>query len=104
MMTKVTQFLRQYPWVVAATVVGILGVVANLAVGEQVSRWLVTGFAAVVGLHQGAQMVRSLLNKQWGLDVLAITAIVGALRAIRETNPRTKHRAVDSMGVQRARV
>jgi len=67
MMTKVTQFLRQYPWVVAATVVGIIGVVANLAVGEQV-------------------------------------AIVGALRAIRETNPRTKHRAVDSMGVQRARV
>ena len=104
MMTKVTQFLRQYPWVVAATVVGILGVVANLAVGEQVARWLVTGFAAVVALHQGAQMVRSLLNKQWGLDVLAITAIVGALRAIRATNPRTKHRAVDSMGVQRARV
>ena len=104
MMTKVTQFLRQYPWVVAATVVGILGVVANLAVGEQVARWLVTGFAAVVGLHQGAQMVRSLLNKQWGLDVLAITAIVGALRAIRKTNPRTKHRAVDSMGVQPARV
>ena len=109
MMTKVTQFLRQYPWVVAATVVGILGVVANLAVGEQVARWLVTGFAAVVALHQGAQMVRSLLNKQWGLGVLALTAIVstllvGALRAIRETNPRPKQRAVDSMSVQRARV
>ena len=78
-MTQATRFLRQYPWVVAATLVGILGVVAHLEIGEQVARWLVTGFATVVALHQGTQMVRSLLNKQWGLDVLAVTAIVSTL-------------------------
>ena len=78
-MTQATRFLRQYPWVVAATLVGILGVVAHLGIGEQVARWLVTGFATVVALHQGTQMVRSLLNKQWGLDVLAVTAIVSTL-------------------------
>ena len=37
-------------------------------------------------------------------EVVDLVAIVGALRAIRETNPRTKQRAVDSMSVQRARV
>jgi hypothetical protein len=102
-MTQATRFLRQYPWVVAATLVGILGVVAHLGIGEQVARWL--GIIIGVGLMVIAAagflpaIVGALLQ-----EVVDLVAILGALRAIRDARPRTKRRAVDSTSVQRARI
>jgi heavy metal translocating P-type ATPase len=71
--------IKRYPWVVAALLVGIAGLsLGSLASGE-VTRWLVTGFAALVALWQGIGMVRSILSGHWGLDILAVTAIVATL-------------------------
>ena len=71
--------IKRYPWVVAALLVGIAGLsLGSLASGE-VTRWLVTGFAALVALWQGTGMVRSILGGHWGLDILAVTAIVATL-------------------------
>jgi heavy metal translocating P-type ATPase len=71
--------IKRYPWVVAAVLVGIAGLsLGSLASGE-VTRWLVTGFAALVALWQGIEMVRSILGGHWGLDILAVTAIVATL-------------------------
>jgi len=71
--------IKRYPWVVAALLVGIAGLsLGSLASGE-VTRWLVTGFAALVALWQGTGMVRSILSGHWGLDILAVTAIVATL-------------------------
>ena len=71
--------IKRYPWVVAALLVGIAGLsLGSLASGEA-TRWLVTGFAALVALWQGTGMVRSILGGHWGLDILAVTAIVATL-------------------------
>ena len=73
------RFLRRYPWVLAAVLVGSTGLVIQSLGGAELARWIVTGFAAVVAAHQGFHMVQSLLNKRWGLDVLAVTAIIATL-------------------------
>lgn len=72
-------FLRRYPWVLAAVLVGSVGLIIQSLGGEEPARWIVTVFAAVVAAHQGIHMVQSLLNKKWGLDVLAVTAIIATL-------------------------
>ena len=71
-MGKIFERVRQYPWVVAASVVGILGLALQGSVEGVLSQWLVSIFVAIVAAHQGIHMVRSLLKKQWGLDVLAV--------------------------------
>jgi len=78
-MGKIVRFLRRYPWVLAAVLVGSTGLVIQSIGGAELARWIVTGFAAVVAAHQGVHMVQSLLNKRWGLDVLAVTAIIATL-------------------------
>jgi heavy metal translocating P-type ATPase len=78
-MGKILRFLRRYPWVVASIIVGAVGLILQSAVGGELARWMVSAFAGIVALQQGIHMVRSLARKQWGLDVLAVTAIVATL-------------------------
>lgn len=71
--------LKRYPWVIAALAVGGIGLGLNLLGYADLTRWWVTAFAGVVALWQGVAMVRSLLSGHWGLDVLAVTAIISTL-------------------------
>jgi heavy metal translocating P-type ATPase len=73
------RFVRRYPWVVAALVVGAVGLVVNLGPWREIVPWFVGGFAGLVGLLEGVRMVRSLLARRIGLDVLAVTAIFATL-------------------------
>lgn len=73
------RFIRRYPWVVAALVVGGAGLTLQVAGWDEPSRWLVTGFASLIALLQGVGMVRSILAGHLGLDILAVTAIVATL-------------------------
>lgn len=80
-MSRVTEFSRRYPAVALTVVVGLLALAASalLDSGPTVARVLVTGFALAVALHQGWGMVQDALRGRWGLDVLAITAILSTL-------------------------
>lgn len=62
---------------VAATIaVGLVGL-ALLAAGQAtVSAWLVGGYALAIAVWQAVGMVRDLVRGDFGLDVLAVTAIV----------------------------
>jgi len=71
--------LKRYPWVIVALAVGGIGLGLNLLGYADLTRWWVTAFAGVVALWQGVAMVRSLLSGHWGLDVLAVTAIISTL-------------------------
>ena len=71
--------LAAYPWVVATVVVGVAGLLAAAAGVEPVARWTITSFAAVVAARGAWAAIRSLLHRSWGLDVLAVTAIVATL-------------------------
>ena len=78
-MGRLWAFVTRYPFVVIALGVGAAGLLGSTDLEGEFSRWLVTGFAGFVALWQSVGMVRSLLKGHWGLDVLAVTAIVATL-------------------------
>src|SRR5690606_22423032 len=74
---RVLRLARRY-WAVTATLlVGLLGIVLALA-GAGVA-WLFSGYALAIALWQGVGMVRQLLRREFGLDVLAVTAIIATI-------------------------
>lgn len=83
-MTKAWNTLRSYPWVIACLAVAAVGflllawpgsVVGNLSAAQV---W-VSGFALVVAADQFRGMVRDLMEGAWGIDILAIVAIVATV-------------------------
>lgn len=72
-------FLRRYPLVVAAIVVGVVGLILLLTPASWLTPWLVSGFALLVAAREGFTMVKRLLKGEVGLDVLAVTAIVSTV-------------------------
>jgi len=75
----ILDFFRTYPWVLAALIVGTIGLLLPLVGAQSVAPWVVGGFAAVVATTQAWSMVKSILKGHWGLDVLAVTAIISTL-------------------------
>lgn len=80
-MSRVLEFIRRYPAVALTVTVGLLALAAFFVLddGPAVARVLVTGFALGVAVQQGWGMVQDALRGRWGLDVLAITAILSTL-------------------------
>ena len=80
-MSRVLEFIRRYPAVALTVTVGLLALAAFFVLddGPAVARVLVTAFALVVAVQQGWGMVQDALRGRWGLDVLAITAILSTL-------------------------
>jgi len=71
--------VRRYPVVAATLGVGLTGLLL-LAVGQPVaSAWLVGGYALAVAAWQAWSMIRDLLAGNFGLDVLAVTAITATV-------------------------
>jgi heavy metal translocating P-type ATPase len=78
-MVGLGRLVRQY-WVVTLTLaLGLAGIVAALAGAGGVVRWLFRAYALVIAAWQAVGMVRDLLRGHWGLDVLAVTAIVATV-------------------------
>ncbi|MEG3616401.1 heavy metal translocating P-type ATPase [Isoptericola haloaureus] len=73
------QLVRRYPWVASSLVVLAL-VLGLLAGGEPtVARWVGSGWALLVGARIAVRMVRDLIAGHWGVDLLALTAIVATV-------------------------
>ncbi len=72
---KSVQWLRRYPVVGATILIGVVGLLMLLS-GHGDVRLLVGGFALGVAAWQSWGMVRSIARGEWGLDLLAVTAIV----------------------------
>ncbi len=77
-MTKIEDWLRRYPMVAATLVVALAGFVLTLT-APAATRWVVGGYALVVAGMHAYQMVRDMLRGNFGLDVLAVTAIVSTV-------------------------
>lgn len=78
-MAQVPRFLSSYPWLFVALVVGVTGLVVSALGFETAVAWGVSGFALLIALKEGYQMVRSLLKGHVGLDLLAVTAILATI-------------------------
>jgi P-type E1-E2 ATPase len=76
---RLLRLARRY-WAVTATlVVGALGIVLALAGAGTLVPWIFGGYALAIAAWQAVGMVRQLLRREFGLDVLAITAIIATV-------------------------
>ena len=72
-------FMRRYP-VVALTCVVLAAVLVLLQFGRELQvRVLASAYAAVIVVARSAGMVRSLREGRWGIDLLALMAIVSTV-------------------------
>lgn len=70
---------RRY-WAVALTLgVGLVGILLALGGAGWLVAWLFSGYALAIAAWQAVGMVRQLLRRHFGLDVLAVTAIVATV-------------------------
>lgn len=76
---RVRQLGAAYGLVAATAVVLAVVLVLLLAEAGTGARWLGSGYALVVAAHVAVGMVRQLLQGRWGVDVLAVTAIVSTV-------------------------
>ena len=72
-------FGRRYPIVTTTVVVGLVGMIFWLVGAGEVTRWLFSVFAILVAAIEALQMINQLRKKIFGIDVLAIVAIVSTV-------------------------
>jgi hypothetical protein len=78
-MSWIRRAARRY-WVVTLTIgVGLAGIVLWAVGWPSAVQWLFSGYALAVAIWQGIGMVREIVRGHWGLDVLAVTAIVSTV-------------------------
>ncbi|MDO5729075.1 MAG: heavy metal translocating P-type ATPase [Actinomycetaceae bacterium] len=76
-MNRVIDFFRQYPELAATLVVGVTAIPLHFA-GVSV-QWYVSAFALVMAAILSWDMVKDIMGGAWGVDLLAITAIVSTV-------------------------
>ncbi|MFD5866283.1 heavy metal translocating P-type ATPase [Agromyces sp. NPDC127015] len=78
-MARLVKLARQY-WVVTLTLaIGLVGIVLALSGAGVAVQWLFSAYALAVAAWQAVLMVRDILRGHWGLDILAVTAIVATV-------------------------
>ena len=78
-MARLLKLARRY-WVVTLTLaIGLAGLVlALVGVGAAVP-WIFSAYALAIAAWQAVGMVRDMLRGHWGLDILAVTAIIATV-------------------------
>ena len=75
-MEKPRPFFVRYPVFAATIVLAVIGGILALSGFEEATRWIISIFALAVAAKESVGMIRSILNGHWGIDVLAVTAII----------------------------
>jgi len=78
-MARLIRIARRY-WVVTLTIaVGLLGLVLAVSGAGPAVPWIFSAYALGIAVWQAVGMVRDILRGHWGLDILAVTAIVATV-------------------------
>lgn len=78
-MAHLLKLARRY-WVVTVTLgIGLVGIVLALTGAGAAVPWIFSAYALGVAAWQAVGMVRDILRGHWGLDILAVTAIVATV-------------------------
>ena len=72
-------FLRKNPLFSGTGVVALVGAAFALSGANEITQWLLSIFALIVAAKESVGMVRSILKGHWGVDVLAVTAIIATV-------------------------
>lgn len=73
------RIVKSYPWVIATLVALIVTLVLEWTDASSAARWVATIFAVAVIARVSVGMVKDLLRGHWGIDILALTAIVSTI-------------------------
>jgi len=76
---KLWHSIRHYPVIAATIAVGVAGLLLLVANQPTLSYWLVGGYALAIAAWQAVSMIKDLLRGNFGLDVLAVTAITATV-------------------------
>ncbi|HUG49586.1 MAG TPA: heavy metal translocating P-type ATPase, partial [Terrimesophilobacter sp.] len=76
---RVNRAARRYPVVAVTVVVAILGGAAALSGHPAWTAWGLSVFALLIAAIQLRDMVRDLMRGRWGIDILAIMAIIATV-------------------------
>lgn len=79
MSTPVTRFIARYPLVAVVLGTGLVGGVLHLAGFPEVARWLISALALGMAAWLAKGMIGDLRQGTYGIDLLAITAIVSTV-------------------------
>ncbi|MBG0740642.1 cadmium-translocating P-type ATPase [Paeniglutamicibacter antarcticus] len=71
--------LRRYPIIAATFVAGVVVTSLLLAGNTGTARWSASVFALCVAAYRTVGMVRDIAHGRWGVDLLAVTAIVSTV-------------------------
>lgn len=71
--------IRRYPVVAITLLVAAIGGAFALTGQATIAQWLISGFALVVAAIQAWDMIKNLIGGQWGIDALAIMAIIATV-------------------------
>ncbi|WP_082812630.1 heavy metal translocating P-type ATPase [Cellulomonas timonensis] len=71
--------VRQYPLVLATLGIAALGGVLTATGAGGAAQWVISGYALAIAAVQAVSMVRELRSGTWGIDILAVTAIVATV-------------------------
>lgn len=75
----VVRGIARYPVVVLTIVVGLAVLILALAGLDDLGRWTATAYVVGVIVWAGVGMVKDIMRGHWGLDVLAIMAMIATL-------------------------
>lgn len=78
-MDSVRTAVRRHPLVVVALVVLVVVLGMGAAGQDTAARWVATGFVVLVIVHTAVGMVRDILRGHYGLDILAVVAMVATV-------------------------
>ncbi|WP_438856427.1 heavy metal translocating P-type ATPase [Agromyces sp. M3QZ16-3] len=78
-MARGIRLIRRYPVVSLTLAIGLVGIVLALSGQGWLVAWIFSGYALAIAAWQAVGMVRDILRGHWGLDILAVTAIVATV-------------------------
>lgn len=78
-MTVIARAVRRYPLLALTVAVGLIALALNWSPASPGVPWLLSVYALAVAARESVSMVRRLLRREFGLDVLAVTAIIATV-------------------------
>lgn len=78
-MGRLRDAARAYPFVAATLAVGAVGGALTAAGHGDLTRWVLSAYALIIAAVQTRGMVHDLRHGTWGVDILAVTAIVSTV-------------------------
>lgn len=79
MLKRVVRFLKEYRSFSFAAVAAVIGLILNLVSLDTLSHWVLAATAGIIAIPLAVDMVKTLRSGRFGIDVLALTAIVTSI-------------------------